>query len=89
LAEADQAKVDAARLAVRQRWMDDDARDRAVRLAQLRGDTEQNIRQLQREIDVRRRARELEDQGVSPDAAMKRASLEWTEEDKARQTGVW
>lgn len=89
LAEADQAKVDAARLAVRERWMEDDARDRAVRLAQLRGDTEQNIRQLQREIDVRKRARELEDQGVSPDAAMKRASLEWTEEDKARQTGVW
>lgn len=89
LAEADQAKVDAARLAVRQRWMEDDASDRAVRLAQLRGDTEERIRQLQREIDVRKRARELEDQGIPPDAAMKRAALEWTEEDKARQTGVW
>lgn len=89
LAEADQAKVDAARLTVRQRWMDDDARERAVRLAQARGDTEERIRQLQREIDVRKRQRELEDQGVDPAVAKTRAEREWSEDEKARQTGVF
>jgi len=87
LAEADQAKVDAARAHVRKEWFDDDAQDRAVRLAQERGNTEEQIRQLQRVIDVRKRTRELQDQGVEAGAAATQAATEWTEQDKARVQG--
>ncbi|MEK9209694.1 hypothetical protein [Sphingomonas sp. 2378] len=59
LAEADQAKIDAARQRVRDQWFADDAQDRTLRLAQARGDSEESIRQLQREIDIRERARDL------------------------------
>jgi TP901 family phage tail tape measure protein len=87
LAEADQAKVDAARAAVRQRWFDDDARDRTVRLAQLRGESDQRVRELQREIDIRQRARDLEAHEMAPAEALARATTEWDQEDRARMTG--
>ncbi|PCG09649.1 phage tail tape measure protein [Sphingomonas ginsenosidimutans] len=88
LAEADQAKVDAARAQVRQRWFEDDAREQAVRIAQARGDSEERIRQLQREIDIRRRARELEQNGgMSSGEAMTRAATEWDQENRARLIG--
>lgn len=89
LAEADQAKVDAARLAVRERWFAEDAQDRELRLAQARGESEERIRLLQREIDIRERARELERQGMGADEAARRAATEWSEGEKARQTGVF
>lgn len=88
LAEADQARADAARAQVRQRWFDDDARSRAVALAQARGDSEQSIRQLQREIDIRQRARELQEKGGLSEAdASARAATEWDESNKARMIG--
>ncbi|VVT20278.1 Phage tail tape measure protein [Sphingomonas aurantiaca] len=89
LAEADQASTDAARARVRARWFEDDAADRAVRLAQLRGDSDEEIRQAQRLIDIRKRARELEAQLVDPATAQAQATMEIDEEDKARLTGVW
>ncbi|NJR80459.1 phage tail tape measure protein [Sphingomonas corticis] len=87
LAEADQAKIDGARAAVRQRWFKDDARDRAVQLAQARGDSEERIRQLQREVELRQRARDLQGQGVPEADAMARATTEWDEENRARMVG--
>lgn len=87
LAEADQAKVDAARAQVRKEWFADDAQDREIRMAQDRGDTEEQIRQLQRVIDIRKRARELEAQGVDAGSAAARAATEWSEEDRARMQG--
>lgn len=89
LAEADQRATDDARARVRQRWFDDDAQDRAVRLAQMRGETEEEVRQLQRVIDIRQRARELEDRGTSASDALGQATSEWDEEDQARLTGLF
>ena len=89
LAEADQAQIDDARARARQRWFADDAQDRELRLAQQRGDSEEHIRQLQREVDIRERIRDLQDQGMSaPDAAAK-AVAEANDQEKARITGVW
>lgn len=87
LAEADQAKVDAARAQVRKEWFADDAQDREIRMAQERGDTEEQIRQLQSVIDIRKRSRELEAQGVDAGSAAARAATEWSEEDRARMQG--
>lgn len=89
LAEADQAKVDEARASVRRQWFADDAQDRALQLAQSRGDSEEHIRTLQREIDMRDRARQLREQGMSPEEAGAKAAGEASEEDKARVTGLW
>ena len=89
LAEADQAKVDAARQRVRDQWFADDAQDRALRLAQARGDSEESIRRLQREIDIRERARDLERQGMDANRARAQATTEWSEQDKARLTGTF
>lgn len=89
LAEADQVKVDSARVAVRQRWFEDDAADHAVRLAEARGDSEEEVRRLRRVIDIRQRARDLEAQGMLAGAALGQATSEWQEEDKARLTGTF
>lgn len=89
LAEADQVKVDSARVAVRQRWFEDDAADRAVRLAEARGDSEEEVRRLRQVMDIRQRARDLEAQGMSAGAALGKATGEWQEEDKARLTGTF
>lgn len=87
LAEADQVKMDEARAAVRAEWFEADQRERAVDLARARGDSEERIRLLQREIDTKKRARELEQQGVDSAEAATRAATEWDEADKARMTG--
>ncbi len=87
LAEADQSKVDAARAQVRKEWFADDAQDREIRMAQDRGDTEEQIRQLQRVIDIRKRAREFEAQGMDAGSAAAKAATEWSEEDRARMQG--
>lgn len=85
-----QLKTDQARAAVRARLLADDEQDRQLRLAQARGDSEERIRQLQREIDIRNRQRELEREfDMDPDSARKKAETEWSEEDKARQTGAF
>jgi TP901 family phage tail tape measure protein len=88
LAEADQKSVDEARTRVRQRWLQDDADDRAVELAQLRGDTEEQIRQARRVIDIRKRAREIAaNADVTDGEAEAQAAAEWDEADRARVTG--
>lgn len=85
-----QLETDQARAAVRARLLADDEQDRQLRLAQARGDSEERIRQLQREIDIRNRQRELEREfDMDPDSARKKAETEWSEEDKARQTGAF
>ncbi|MCM3680266.1 phage tail tape measure protein [Sphingomonas paucimobilis] len=85
-----QLETDQARAAVRARLLADDEQDRQMRLAQARGDSEERIRQLQREIDIRNRQRELEREfDMDPDSARKKAETEWSEEDKARQTGAF
>lgn len=85
-----QLETDQARAAIRARLLADDEQDRQLRLAQARGDSEERIRQLQREIDIRNRQRELErEAGMDPDAARRKAETEWSEEDKARQTGAF
>ncbi|MHA0333659.1 phage tail tape measure protein [Sphingomonas aquatilis] len=85
-----QLETDQARAEVRARLMADDEQDRQLRLAQSRGDSDERIRQLQREIDIRNRQRELEREfGLDPDSARKKAETEWSEEDRARQTGLF
>lgn len=90
LAEADQQSIDDARARVRQRWLQDDANDRALRLAQTRGDTDEQLRQLQRVIDVRKRARELEREGnMTPGQAQAQAMTEAMQYEQARQQGIF
>lgn len=85
-----QLETDQARAAVRARLLADDEQDRQLRLAQARGDSEERIRQLQREIDIRNRQRELErDWQQGDEDPRTRAEREWSEEDKARQTGAF
>lgn len=85
-----QLETDQARAAVRQRLMDEAEQERQLELAKTRGDSEERIRQLQREIDIRKRALELEqDFQKSPEDARNQASREWDEMEKARQTGVF
>lgn len=85
-----QLDVDKARADLRKRLIADDEQDRQLRLAQARGDSEERIRALQREIDIRNRQRELErDFEMTPDQAKDQASREWDEMEKARQTGVF
>ena len=88
LAESDQFRMDEARAAVRARWIADDKADRALRMAQDRGDSEVKIKALQREIDIRSRARELEEsRSIDRDAAVAQAATEWDQEDRARMVG--
>ncbi len=88
MAEADMARLDAARAEVRQRWMADDQQDRALRLAQLRGDTDAQVRAIQRVIDIRERARDLEaNAGMTREDAFAKALSEAVEQEKARVTG--
>lgn len=88
LAEADQARMDEARARVRSRWLADDAADRALRLAQQRGDTEATVKALQRQVDIRQRARDLEENGnLDRNAAVAQAATEWDQEDRARMVG--
>ena len=85
-----QLETDQARAAVRARLLADDEQDRQLRLAQARGDSEERIRQLQREIDIRNRQRELvRDWQQGDEDPRTRAEREWSEEDKARQTGAF
>lgn len=88
MAEADQLRVDEARARVRAKWVADDAADRALRLAQDRGDSEAAVKALQREVDIRQRARELEEStGLDHASAVARAATEWDQEDRARMVG--
>lgn len=89
LAEADQTAVDDARARARARWFEDEAQDRAVRLAELRGATEEEVRQLQRVVDIRERVRDLEAEGMGHDDAVTRATTEWDEEERARMQGLF
>jgi TP901 family phage tail tape measure protein len=85
-----QLETDQARAKIREQLLADDEQDRHVALAKARGDSEERIRQLQREIDIRDRARQLEhDFEMDPTSAKDKASREWDEEEKARQTGVF
>lgn len=85
-----QLQVDTARAQIRERLLREDEQDRQLALAKQRGDSEERIRQLQREIDIRNRQRELErDFDMRPEEAKDRASREWDEMEKARQTGVF
>ncbi|WP_230769534.1 phage tail tape measure protein [Sphingomonas sp. Leaf4] len=83
-----QLEVDEARAAVRARLLEDEAKEREIGLARQRGDSEARIRQLQREIDIRKRAREIEERDrLEPGAGVDQATTEWDESDRARQTG--
>ncbi|WP_240338947.1 phage tail tape measure protein [Novosphingobium sp. BW1] len=85
-----QLEIDAARSQIRERLLAEDEQDRQLALAKMRGDSEERIRQLQREIDIRDRQRELErDFQMSPQDAQEQASREWDEMEKARQAGVF
>jgi len=85
-----QLETDQARAAIRAKLLAEDEQDRQLSLAQARGDGEERIRQLQREIDIRDRARELEREfEMDPTTAKDRATHEWTDQEIARQTGVF
>jgi TP901 family phage tail tape measure protein len=89
-AQRQQLEIDKARAAVRAQLLADDEQDRVLDLAKARGDSEERIRQLQREIGIRDRARELERKyDLDPTTARDQASTEWSEMEKARQTGVF
>lgn len=86
-----QLQVDEARAEIRARMLADDEQDRQLEMAKQRGDSEERIRALQREVDIRERIRELQgmDPSMSDAEARDRASREWDEMEKARQTGVF
>lgn len=87
-AEAWLNQVEEARAARRQREAQQDEASRQIDLARARGDTAL-ARDLQRKDDIRRRAQELEARLVDPEAAREQAEREWTEQERARQTGNW
>ena len=87
-AEKDQAARDAALARQRQRWLSDDRDSRALTMAQARGDSEEQIRQLQRVIDVTKRARDLEqNERMTPDDARALANREADQERAAQLQG--
>lgn len=89
-AQKQQAEIDAARAGVRARLMADDAQDRELKLAQARGDSDERIRQLEREIAVRQRERELQrEQNMSPEQAHAQAMTEAMQDEQARQQGIF
>ncbi|MEG3083999.1 phage tail tape measure protein [Sphingomonas sp. PB2P12] len=89
-AQKQQAEIDATRATVRAQLLADDAQDRELKLAQARGDSDERIRQLEREIAVRQRERELQrEQGLSPEAAHAQAMTEAMQDEQARQQGIF
>jgi hypothetical protein len=86
-----QLEIDQAREAVRKRLFEREARERAVRLAELRGDSEEQIRAVRRTADIADRADRIRDRDerITEDDAREQAEGEWSEEEKARQTGVF
>lgn len=86
-----QLETDQARAEIRARLIADDEQDRQLELAKTRGDSEERIRQLQREVDIRKRIQELKRDfpEMGDGQAQDQASREWDEMDKARQTGVF
>jgi TP901 family phage tail tape measure protein len=88
-AQKQQADIDRERANVRTRWLADDAQDRELKLAQARGDSDERIRQLEREIAIRQRERELGRQGVDPADAHAQATTEAMQDEQARQQGIF
>ncbi|WP_159981919.1 MULTISPECIES: phage tail tape measure protein [unclassified Novosphingobium] len=86
-----QLETDQARAEIRARLIAESEQDRQLELAKTRGDSEERIRQLQREVDIRKRIQELKRDFPDMDdgQAQDQASREWDEMDKARQTGVF
>ncbi|MES3100089.1 phage tail tape measure protein [Sphingomonas faeni] len=90
LAQKQQADIDRERAGVRARLLADDAQDRELKLAQARGDSDERIRQLEREIAVRQRERELQRElGLSPEEAHAQAMTEAMQDEQARQQGIF
>lgn len=89
-AMAEQAKYDAARAAQQQRWLDDHELRRQIDVARARGDSEETIRQLERQLRIRREIDDLVSRGgMSPDEARKKAEASEEEYERARQQGQW
>ncbi|WP_103096533.1 phage tail tape measure protein [Novosphingobium guangzhouense] len=86
-----QLDVDQARAEIRARLLAEDEQDRQLELAKARGDSDERIRQLQREVDIRQRIRQLQrdDPDLGDQDALDKASREWDEMEKARQTGIF
>ncbi len=90
LARKDQADQDSSQARVRERWFQDDADARALRIAQLRGDSDVEIAQQQRIIDVKKRADEIgrNSKGrISRDDALAQANAEADQDKKSELTG--
>jgi len=85
----DQARIDAAIAKQRADWQEEDQLSRELHLAQLRGDSDVRQRQLQAELDMRQRIRDLEAQGVDPESARAQAQTEAMENEQARQQGIF
>ncbi|RSU21200.1 phage tail tape measure protein [Sphingomonas koreensis] len=89
-AMAEQAKYDAARAAQQQRWLDDHELRRQIDVARARGDSEETIRQLERQLRIRREIEDLVSRGgKSPEEARKQAEASEEEYERARQQGQW
>ena len=91
-AKQQQLALEEATAAVRARWLQDDALDRRIRLADLRGDSEETLRHLREEQEIRRRTREIRDAGggeISEESAYAQAVSEAVENEQARIQGVY
>lgn len=90
LAKAQQADVDAARAAMRDKWVKEDALRREIELMKLRGDSEERIRMKERELEIQRRIAELRaSAGMTEDAARDQAEAEADATEMARRQGEW
>ncbi|WP_404713198.1 phage tail tape measure protein [Sphingomonas sp. MMS24-J13] len=89
-AQADQLQIDRDRDAIRQRWVEQDARTREIDLAKARGDSEESIRKLEAADKAQARAREIEAaRGLNYGEGNKQAAAEALQDEQARITGIW
>lgn len=90
LAEEDMNRLLEARAIAQARLIETEARNRAVELAKLRGDSEATIRTLERAAQIQDRARQIErDRNLDYGQGVAQATAEALEEDKARLTGTF
>lgn len=87
LATKQQLEVDRARADIRAKLLRDDEQARQLDLARTRGDSDATIRRLERDAWVKKRADELTGGETDAAAARAKAEIEWSESDRARQTG--
>jgi TP901 family phage tail tape measure protein len=88
---ADQLRLDEARARARERSLETAAAERRLKLAELSGVSDERLKPLERDVEVRRRADELRgrDDRLTEEQAIAKATIELDEEERARLQGAF